>query len=338
MTEFENEKQEQIYPEFPMSEIRKMKDHPFKVKKNDDDMRELMESIREHGVMTPIIVRPIADPYAPAGQEAKKVYEIVSGHRRFTACRLLEMKTIPTIVREMTNDEAILAMVDSNLQRERILPSEKAFAYKMKMEILSRQGQRNDLTSCQVGTKLRSDEIIAQNAGDSARQVQRYIRLTNLCAEMLDMVDDGKIALSPAFELSYLPLGAQKWLLRFMEENECTPSYSQAVKLHKMATANTLSAETMNEVMSVEKANQRETIKIPYEKLYQYFPRGYMPNDIVNAIFRMLEERKQQSAPSPVTPLARKSVTADIARIKEERENAKQTEQPAEPKKAEKAR
>ena len=207
-----------------LSGLRPFKNHPFKIQ-NDEEMERIVESIRKVGVLSPGLARPTAD----GG------YELVSGHRRLAACQQLGLETMPVVVREMTDDEAVIAMVDANLQREHIFPSEKAFAYKMKLEAMKHQG-----TSCQVGTKLRTDEEMAENASDSARQIQRFIRLTNLIPEILAKVDEGKIAFNPAVELSYLSEEQQRELLAAMEKNQCTPSHAQAIQLKRAAQAGTL--------------------------------------------------------------------------------------------------
>lgn len=235
----------------PLSELRPFKDHPFKIQ-NDEEMERIVESIRKVGVLSPGLARPSADGS----------YELVSGHRRLAACQQLELETMPVVVREMTDDEAVIAMVDANLQREHILPSEKAFAYKMKLEAMKHQG-----TSCQVGTKLRTDEEMAENASDSARQIQRFIRLTNLIPEILAKVDEGKIAFNPAVELSYLSEGQQRDLLAAMEKNQCTPSHAQAIQLKRAAQAGTLDHDAIQALMQQEKPNQQEQIKLRREDL-----------------------------------------------------------------------
>ena len=229
-------------------------------------MELLIDSIKEQGILSPIIVRPI--------EEAEKEYEVISGHRRLHAAVKAGMKTVPALIYAITRDEAAIMLVDSNLHREHILPSEKAFAYKLKYEALKSQGKRNDLTSGQVGTKLRTDEEISKNTEDSARQIQRYIRLTNLIPELLDLVDEGKIALTPAVELSYLTDEQQYALLGTIEEEERTPSFSQAVRFKKLSQSNELDTEQIETIMQEEKANQRETIKFPLERLQQFSPRS----------------------------------------------------------------
>ena len=236
--------------------------NPFRVVL-DTEMEMLIESISQSGVITPIIARTIDNDK----------YEIVSGHRRKYACEFLNIDTVPVVIRELNKNEAIVCLVDSNLQRENVLPSEKAFAYKMKLEALSSQGKRNDLTSCQVGTKLRSDELMAQSVNDSARQIQRYIRLTFLIPELLKLVDEGKISFTPAVELSYLSVEQQQVLFQEMEINDCTPSLSQACRMKKAAQNNELTELVIADVMAEEKANQKEMFKVPMEKIRQYTPK-----------------------------------------------------------------
>ena len=264
-----------------------MRDHPFQVR-DDSDMQQLMESIEEYGVIVPILARP-----NPVGEGAK--YEIVSGHRRFEACKRLGIEDIPAIVRNLDDDEAILAMVDSNLHREQLLPSEKAFAYKMKFETLKRQGARSDLTSEQVAPKL-STEIIAEQENTSKDTIKRYIRLTKLIKPLLDLVDEGKIALTPAEKLSYLKEEEQRALAELIQDYEATPSLSQAVKLKEMSAKQTLDADVMFDIMSRPKANQKETLKLNLESLRTFFP-DHTPKDMESAIIRILTEwqKKEQS-------------------------------------------
>ena len=249
----------------PTEKIHSFEGHPYKVLDNEE-MELLTESIKEQGILSPIIVRPI--------EEAEKEYEVISGHRRLHAAVKAGMKTVPALIYDITRDEAAIMLVDSNLHREHILPSEKAFAYKLKYEALKSQGKRNDLTSGQVGTKLRTDEEISKNTEDSARQIQRYIRLTNLIPELLDLVDEGKIALTPAVELSYLTDEQQYALLGTIEEEECTPSFSQAVRFKKLSQSNELDTEQIETIMQEDKANQREIIKFPLEQLQRFSPRA----------------------------------------------------------------
>ena len=245
----------------PTEKIHSFEGHPYKVLDNEE-MTLLTESIKEQGILSPIIVRPI--------EESEKEYEVISGHRRLHAAVKAGMKTVPALIYAISRDEAVIMLVDSNLHREHILPSEKASAYKLKMEALKHQGK----TSSQVGTKLRTDEIIAEQAGESRNQIQRYIRLTNLIPELLDLVDEGKIALTPAVELSYLTDEQQYALLGTIEEEECTPSFSQAVRFKKLSQSNELDTEQIEMIMQEDKANQRETIKFPLEQLQKFSPRA----------------------------------------------------------------
>ena len=264
-----------------------MRDHPFQVR-DDSDMQQLMESIKEYGVIVPLLARP-----NPVGDGAK--YEIVSGHRRFEACKRLGIEDIPAIVRNLDDDEAILAMVDSNLHREQLLPSEKAFAYKMKFDALKRQGARSDLTSEQVAPKL-STEIIAEQENTSKDTIKRYIRLTKLINPLLDLVDEGKIALTPAEKLSYLKEEEQRALAELIQDYEATPSLSQAVELKEMSAKQTLDADMMFDIMSRPKANQKETLKLDLNALRDFFP-DHTPKDMESAIIRILTEwqKKEQS-------------------------------------------
>ena len=260
----------------PIDKLKPFEGHPFYVK-DDDDMEQLTESIRQQGVLNPIMVRPL-----DTGE-----YEVISGHRRLHACKKAGIEMIPAFIYSMDRNEAVVAMVDSNLHREKLLPSEKAFAYKMKMDGLKHQG-----TSRQLGTKLRSDEEIAETAGESARQIQRYIRLTNLIPEILQMVDEGKIALTPAVELSYLDKDTQEIVLDAMEQEDCTPSYSQAVRMKKLYNSNLLDEDTIYSIMAEEKANQREKISFHVNDIRDYFPRGYTASQMSREILQALEERR----------------------------------------------
>ena len=246
-----------------IEKLHPFENHPYKVQDNEE-MDALAESIKAHGVVSPIIVRPL--------ENTTDEYEIISGHRRVMASRKAGITEVPALVVSLDRDAAAIVLVDSNLHREHILPSEKALAYKMKAEALEHQGWRSDLTSCQVGTKLRTDEQIAADANDSARQVQRYIRLTNLIPEILQYVDDGRISFTPAVELSYLNEQEQYDLLEQMELNDCTPSLSQACRFKKMSQEQGLTPEVIAAVMSEEKANQREMFKVPMERIRQYVP------------------------------------------------------------------
>lgn len=252
----------------PTEKIHSFEGHPYKVLDNEE-MELLIESIKEQGILSPIIVRPI--------EEAEKEYEVISGHRRLHAAEKAGMKTVPALIYAISRDEAAIMLVDSNLHREHILPSEKAFAYKLKYDALKAQGKRNDLTSGQSVPKSddnRTMSTIGENVGESYKTVQRYIRLTNLIPELLELVDEGKIALTPAVELSYLTDEHQYALLGTIEEEERTPSFSQAVRFKKLSQTNELDAEQIETIMQEDKANQRETIKFPLERLQQFSPRA----------------------------------------------------------------
>ncbi len=246
--------------ELPLTELTPFKNHPFKVK-NDAEMVELMKSIADAGVLSPALARP----------KEGGGYELISGHRRLASCKALGMDTMPVIVRKLTDEEAVITMVDSNLQREHILPSEKAFAYKMKMEALKSQGKRTDLTSYQVGTKFDAASEIGKSGNDSRIQVFRYIRLTNLIPEILQMVDDGRIALTPAVELSYLQPSEQEMLFSVMDSDEVTPSLSQAQRLRRMSEEQRFTDSAVMQLMSEVKGNQVEYVKVPVDSLRRYF-------------------------------------------------------------------
>ncbi|MBQ2277369.1 MAG: ParB/RepB/Spo0J family partition protein [Clostridia bacterium] len=271
--------------EVELSKLLPFPDHPFRVLE-DESMREMAESIREYGVLMPLVVRPVED-----GQ-----YEIISGHRRKYACEMIGMETVPVIVRELDRDASIIMMVDSNLQRENILPSERAAAYKMKLEAIKRQGQRNDLTSCQVGTKLRSDEKIAEETEESARTVQRYIRLTELSPELQQMVDEKRIAMTPAVEISYLKPEEQKLLVETIESEQATPSLSQAKRMKQMSREGKLTDDTMLSVMSEQKKPEKNEIVLPYDVLAKFFPKNYTPHQMERMIYKLLEnwQKKKQ--------------------------------------------
>ena len=239
----------------PLAALTPFRNHPFKVKE-DEEMAQLMRSIADAGVLSPALARPLPD----GG------YELISGHRRLAACKALGMGTMPVIIRDLTDEEAVITMVDSNLQREHILPSEKAFAYKMKYDALKHQG-----TSSQLGTKLRTDELLAQNSSDSRNQIQRYIRLTHLIPDILKLVDEGKIALTPAVELSYLQPSEQEMLFSVMDSDEVTPSLSQARRLRRMSEAQTLTDDAVLQLLSEVKGNQVEYVKVPVDKLRSFF-------------------------------------------------------------------
>ena len=267
---------------YALTNIYPMENHPFKVK-DDEDMAALVESIRQYGVLNPIIVRK-----RPMGGG----YEIVSGHRRYEACKRLNKFDIPVIVRDLTDEEAIVAMVDANLHRDHILPSEKAFAYKMKLDAIKRQGERTDLTSAQLGQRLTSVEKIAAESDESKTQVQRYISLTRLIPELLQMVDEGRIALTPAVELSKLHHLTQQLIYEICDMDDLTPSYSQTVRMRKLADEGALGEDAIREIMSEEKANQRERIVIYMDDIRQYYPRNALPQDIVADIKNLLHKRR----------------------------------------------
>ena len=248
--------------DLPVEKLRPFEGHPFKVK-DDEEMHTLIESVQTVGILSPLIVRPI---------EETDEYEVISGHRRLHAAIKAGAEQVPAFIYAVSRDEAAVMLVDSNLHREHILPSEKAFAYRMKAEAMAHQGWRSDLTSCQVGTKLRTDEQIASDTNESARQIQRYIRLTYLIPEFLDKMDEGKIALSVGVELSYLEPWAQKEILEQCEINDCTPSYSQAFRLHKADRDGLLTDAVIEGIMREEKANQREMFKLPMEQIRRYVP------------------------------------------------------------------
>ena len=263
----------------PLDELHPFKDHPFKVQ-NNEEMERMIESIRKVGAITPALARPLPD----GG------YELISGHRRLAACQVLGIETMPVIVREMSDDEAVIAMVDANLQRETILPSEKALAYKMKLEAIKHQG----VASAQVGQKLLSVEIVADDAGESRNQIKRYIRLTYLIPELLSMVDDNKIAFNPAVEISYLDKLKQRVLLDAMNLNDCTPSHAQSIRLKKLSQKGVLDDQMIYAVMSEEKPNQQEQIKFKREDLKKYFPAGYTDEQMRRDIIKGLELLKRQ--------------------------------------------
>lgn len=262
----------------PVHELQPAPNNPFHVTMNSE-MGDLIESIDANGVIEPLIVR----------LSENNDYEIVSGHRRKFACEYLGLQTVPVIVRELDRNEAIIALVDSNLHRENILPSEKAFGYKLKMSALSAQGKRTDLTSCQVGTKFRSDEFMAMNAEDSARQIQRYIRLTNLIPEILDMVDKKLMAFTPAVEISYLTELEQRDLYYEMEAQAATPNLSQAQQLRNLSRQGLLGEYEIARIVGAEKPNQRERLRIPMERIRKYFPQSYTTAQIEDSIIKLCE-------------------------------------------------
>ena len=268
-----------------IQKLRPFEGHPFKVTDNEE-MDQLTWSILTQGLLTPLVVRPLLN-----GE-----YEVVSGHRRLHACKKAGIEMVPALITDMDRDAAAIALVDSNLHREKILPSEKAFAYKMKMDAMKRQGQRTDLTSGQVGPKLRTDEIVAEEANDSARQIKRYIRLTNLTPGILDMVDEGRIALTPAVELSYLTEWEQRDLLETMESEDCTPSLSQAIQMKALSQSGQLDMDKIFSIMTQPKANQQEKISFKVAELRDFFPRHYTAAQMMQEIKVALKERQQRLA------------------------------------------
>lgn len=270
--------------DIPISQISDFPEHPFKVKQ-DEAMLEMVESVRQYGVLVPGLVRQLEDGS----------YQMVSGHRRKMASELAGRDTIPCIVRDLTDDEAVIIMVDSNLQRERVLPSEKAFAYKMKLDAMRRQGQRTDLTSRPMVEKLESVEKMGRDTGESGRQIQRYIRLTNLIPEILDMVDDGRIAFRPAVELSYLTEQEQSALYDTMGREDCTPSLAQAIKMKAFSRDGKLTDAVILSIMEEEKPNQREQFRLPRDRINRFFKPGTPVQTIEDTIIRALElYRKRQ--------------------------------------------
>ena len=263
----------------PVEKLRPFAGHPFKVK-DDDEMNTLIESIQTQGVLSPLIVRPI---------ENTEEYEVISGHRRLHAAQKAGITEVPALIYALDRDAAAIAVVDSNLHREHILPSEKAFAYRMKLEAMSRQGHRSDLTSDQLGRKLETAEIIAQQSDDSKSQVRRYIRLTYLIPEFLEKMDQGEIALSVGAELSFLDEFRQREVLEQCAINDCTPSYSQAWRMHKADREGTLTKAAIQTIMSEEKANQKARLKIPMERIRKYFPQSYTAAQIEDAVVKLCE-------------------------------------------------
>lgn len=263
----------------PVEKLHPFTGHPFKVK-DDEEMNTLIESIQTQGVLSPLIVRLI---------ENTDEYEVVSGHRRLHAARKAGITEVPALIYALDRDAAVIAVVDSNLHREHILPSEKAFAYRMKLEAMSRQGHRSDLTSDQLGRKLETAEIIAQQSDDSKSQVRRYIRLTYLIPEFLEKMDEGEIALSVGVELSFLDEQSQREVLEQCAINDCTPSYSQAWRMHKAEREGTLTSAVIQAIMSEEKANQKARLKIPMERIRKYFPQSYTAAQIEDAVVKLCE-------------------------------------------------
>ena len=286
--ESRQEQQREQVQQIPIGELFPFKNHPFKVL-DDESMQRTVESVEQYGVLSPLIARP-----RPEGG-----YEIISGHRRQHAAQLAGLDALPVIVRQMDDDAAVLLMVDSNLQRENILPSERAFAYKMKLEALKNQGARSDLTCGQFGHKLigaKARDIVADESGDNARNVQRFIRLTSLIPELLDMVDEKKISFNPAVELSYLDESQQRDFLEAMEDTQNAPSLSQAQQLKKMAQQGEFSYEKAFDVMGQEKKCEKDTVTIKNETLRKYFPRSYTPKQMEEKIIQLLDawQKKQQ--------------------------------------------
>ena len=262
-----------------LSQIDGFEDHPFKIK-DDEEMKRLVESIRDYGVLIPALARPKED-----GR-----YELISGHRRKAACEVLSIETLPVIVREMSHEEAVIAMVDSNVHREHVLPSEKAFAYRMKLEAIKRSPGRPKVNSAQVGPNLWSANIIAKDAGDSTNQVKRYIRLTELIPDLLQMVDERKIAFNPAVEISYLKPDEQAYLLETIRSEDCTPSLSQALRLKKISQDGLFTKDTASDILAEEKSNQKEQLRFPVERLRRYFPRDYTPKQMEDTVERLLAD------------------------------------------------
>lgn len=263
----------------PVEKLRPFAGHPFKVR-DDEEMNTLIESIQTQGILSPLIVRPI---------ENTEEYEVISGHRRLHAAQKAGITEVPALIYALDRDAAAIAVVDSNLHREHIPPSEKAFAYRMKLEAMSRQGHRSDLTSDQLGRKLETAEIIAQQSDDSKSQVRRYIRLTYLIPELLEKMDQGEIALSVGVELSFLDESSQREVLEQCAINDCTPSYSQAWRMHKAEREGTLTSAVIQAIMSEEKANQKARLKIPMERIRKYFPQSYTAAQIEDAVVKLCE-------------------------------------------------
>ena len=269
--------------EIPLDQLKPFRNHPFKVR-DDQRMLDTVDSIREYGVLVPAIARP--DPEGG--------YELISGHRRKRGCEMAGLQTMPVIIRDLDDDAAVLVMVDSNIQREELLPSERAFAYKMKLEALKHQGARMDLTSCQVGTKLRADEKLAESVNESARTVQRFIRLTELISELLDMVDERKLAFNPAVEVSYLKRDEQRMLLEAMDAEQTTPSLSQAQRLKKFSQEGRLTEEAMSAIMSEEKKSDMDKVTLRSDTLRMYFPKSYTPKQMEQTIIKLLDVWQKQ--------------------------------------------
>ena len=265
--------------EISVRDLHSFRNHPFQVK-DDESLQALCDSIREYGILSPLLARPTEDGF-----------EIVSGHRRKAAALRLGLDRLPVLVRDMSDDEAVILMVDSNIQRENLLPSEKAFAYKMKLEAMSRQGRRTDLTSTTVVPKFRSNEVIGKESGESRETVRRYIRLTNLVPPLLQMVDDGRIAFSPAVELSYLTRDEQAELWDLIGREDATPSLSQALRMKQFSREAKLTPEVLYAILTEEKPNQKEQVRIKTESLRKYFPRNYSAQQMEREIMKLLEAR-----------------------------------------------
>ena len=276
--ESRQEQQREQVQQIPIGELFPFKNHPFKVL-DDESMQRTVESVEQYGVLSPLIARP-----RPEGG-----YEIISGHRRQHAAQLAGLDTLPVIVRQMDDDAAVLLMVDSNLQRENILPSERAFAYKMKLEALKNQGARSDLTSSQIGTKLRADEKVAQDSGESRNQIKRYIRLTYLISPILQMVDESRMAFNPAVEISYMTPEHQRWLQAEMELCEATPSLVQSRRLKEMSQSGTLTEHYLHTLLTEQKPNQRQKFFLNQSDVQRFFPPGYTPEQMQNTIFSLLK-------------------------------------------------
>ena len=264
-----------------INKLHEFKDHPYKVL-NNDEMNSLIESVQEHGIMTPLIVRPL--------EGTTDEYEIISGHRRFRAAQKAGLAEVPAFIRPVSRDEAAIMVVDSNLHREHILPSEKAYAYKLKLEAMSRQGYRSDLTSNQVGRRLETADIIAEQSDESKTQIRRYIRLTKLIPDILKMVDEQRIAFSVGVELSYLTENEQQDLFEAIELEDKTPSLSQAIQMKKLSQAGKLDSETISKIISEEKPNQREKISFQLDELSKYFPKKFSPQDIYKRLLKLAQD------------------------------------------------
>ena len=272
-----------------INKLHEFRDHPYQVLDNEE-MNSLIESVQQQGIMVPLIVRPL--------EETTDEYEIISGHRRLRAARKAGFAEVPAFIRPVSRDEAAIMVVDSNLHREHILPSEKAFAYKMKLEAMSRQGYRTDLTSNQVGRKLETADVIAEQSDESKTQIRRYIRLTKIIPDILKMVDEERIAFSVGVELSYLTENEQQDLFETIELEDRTPSLSQAIQMKKLSQAGKLDSETISKIISEEKPNQREKISFQYDELSKYFPKKYTPQDIYKRILKLAQDdyrRRQRS-------------------------------------------